>query len=268
MIKDIIVHLDGSADDAVRILHAERIAASFGAHIRGLYANILPEVPLAMAEDATVAPAVAASQDEARTNGDLIEQALTRRFEKLAAPAELRRFDLFADALWKTVASRARTADLFVELKPYRSDQPDCWPEVIEAALFASGRSVYVVPESAAPAGHEIKTVLLAWNDTREAARALAGAMPFLERAQEAWSPWWTATAPRTRKARNLAPTSRVISTAMASKSSCVMFRTGTAHPTPSSTRSGSLTRTLSWSAPTAIPASANGLSAASRGVF
>jgi len=83
------------------------------------------------------------------------------------------------------VASQARTADLFVELKPYRSDQPDCWPEVIEAALFASGRSVYVVPESAAPAGREIKTVLLAWNDTREAARALAGAMPFLERAQE-----------------------------------------------------------------------------------
>lgn len=190
MIKDIIVHLDGSADDAARLFHAERVAAIFGAHIRGLYANILPEITLALAEYGAVAPVIAASQDEARANGDEIERMLRRRFDLIAAPAELRRFDLFANALWKTVASQARTADLLVALKPYRTDAPDCWPEVIEAALFASGRGVYVVPDEATPVAHrtadnEIKTVLVAWSDTREAARALSQAMPFLEKARE-----------------------------------------------------------------------------------
>lgn len=190
MIKDIIVHLDGSADDAVRLAHAERIAAIFGAHIRGLYANILPEITLAMAEYAAVTPVIAASQDEARANGDQIERTLRRRFETIAAPAELRRFDLFADGLWRTVASQARTADLMVTMKPYRADAPDCWPQVIEAALFASGRGVYVVPDEAIPVAqgtveHMTKTVLVAWNDTREAARALSEAMPFLEKAQD-----------------------------------------------------------------------------------
>ena len=60
MIKDIIVHLDGSADDPDRIAHSERVAASFGAHLRGLYLNVLPEMHLSMAEFA------AESMDDSR----------------------------------------------------------------------------------------------------------------------------------------------------------------------------------------------------------
>jgi len=198
MINDIIVHLDGSAVDAERILHAERVAASFGPHIWGLYTNILPEVPLAMAEDETVAPAVAASQEEARTNGDLIEQAVTRRFEKLAAPAELRRFDLFADALWKTVASQARTADLFVELKPYRSDQPDCWPEVIEAPCSRLDGASMSVPKAQPQRGARSRR-FLSPGTTRARRRGRSRKRcPFSRGRRRSWSPWWTATAPRT----------------------------------------------------------------------
>ena len=133
-------------------------------------------------------------------------------------------------------------------------------------ALFASGRSVYVGPESAAPAGREIKTVLVAWNDAREAARALAEAMPFLERAQEVVVAMVDRDSPADVKgAEPGADIARHLDRHGVKVE--LRLRTGTARPTPSSTRSASLTRTLSCSAPTAIPASANGLSAASRGV-
>ena len=184
MIKDIIVHLDGSADDTNRIVYGEGVAASFGAHLRGLYLNILPEMHLSMAEFAAASAIITAAQDDARTQGDRIEQTLAHRFQTLAVPAEVRRFDLFAYELSETVASHARAVDLIVAARPYGRDKPEHWPRLVEAALFASGRGVLILPQAASTAHRPIETVLVAWNDTRESARALAEAMPFLEKAR------------------------------------------------------------------------------------
>lgn len=51
----------------------------------------------------------------------------------------------------------------------------------IEAALFESGRPILIVPH-AAPAG---KRVVVAWDGSAEASRAVASAMPLLRKADE-----------------------------------------------------------------------------------
>lgn len=68
------------------------------------------------------------------------------------------------------------TSYAFVALRPNgAADDPE---HVLENVLFGSGRHVYLVPP-----GHQRKLaferVLLAWNGSREAARALAESLPY-----------------------------------------------------------------------------------------
>ena len=53
---------------------------------------------------------------------------------------------------------------------------------MLEAALFGAGHAVYAVPPGA-KARDETYAVVVAWEDTRELARAVAEALPFLTRA-------------------------------------------------------------------------------------
>ncbi len=183
MIRDILVHLDGSAQDETRIIHAEAIAGPFDAHVTGLFTNVVPTPVIPAADGLAVASILEENRLQAEAAGDAHATRLAQRLDALAAPTELRRFDLFADAVWSAVARQARACDLFVTLRPYGADESSRWPEVVEAALFGSGRGVYVVPPnvSARPLG----TVLVAWNDTREVAHAVAEAMPLLRLAKQ-----------------------------------------------------------------------------------
>lgn len=55
--------------------------------------------------------------------------------------------------------------------------------ELVEAALFKSGRPVLVVPETGV-SDFKCDTVAVAWNDTAQSARAMADAMPIIEKAK------------------------------------------------------------------------------------
>jgi nucleotide-binding universal stress UspA family protein len=98
---------------------------------------------------------------------------LARRF----APRELRRIDAQPSEMRRAVATEARWADLFVGTCPRGGAEK--WNSVIEEVLFQGGRGVFLAPEAIKPRA-AIRTVAFAWKDTREAARALAEAMPFL----------------------------------------------------------------------------------------
>ncbi|MDJ1156689.1 universal stress protein [Chelatococcus sp. SYSU_G07232] len=182
MIKDVMVHLDGTGADEVRIGHAERIALAFGAHVTGIYTNLIPNMAVPVDGGVSAAAIMADVEREVRERGDGAHGVLVRRLERLAVPNELRRFDVFPGELASAVATQARSADLFVALRPYSNDAGEHWPTVVEAALFGSGRGVYLAPDAPVPAV-PIKRVLIAWNDGREAARAVAEAMPFLQAA-------------------------------------------------------------------------------------
>jgi nucleotide-binding universal stress UspA family protein len=183
MIKDVLVHLDGSPDDEIRLQHAEAVAATSQAHLTGLFTNPLADPTVLLPTDigAGAAQVLADLNDDTRQQGDLIQQRLAERFSRLSVPNEIRRLDGFPEELASRAASEARWADLFVASRPYGSS-PAKWEVLFEAVLFEGGRAVYVVPSGRKPSD-AIRRILVAWQDSRESARAVGEAMPFIEAA-------------------------------------------------------------------------------------
>ncbi|MGR3617801.1 MAG: universal stress protein [Paracoccaceae bacterium] len=86
--------------------------------------------------------------------------------------------------LSRHVARHARFNDLVVLGKPY---DPVCRAEaevVTEAALFGGNTPVLMIPDDCA-APTTPRTVLVAWNESREAMNAIRGALPLLKKAEQ-----------------------------------------------------------------------------------
>ncbi|KAA0968117.1 universal stress protein [Aureimonas fodinaquatilis] len=181
MIKDIVVHLDGTERDEDRLAHAELMATSFDAHLLGLFTNLIEIGYIAADPVGASVEIVAGAIEEARNAGDVTEARLRARLQQLSCLNELRRFDGTDGELREHAAAAARTSDIFVVSRPLGSDE-QMWPGLFQAALFSGGRSVYVVPPSVAP--KPIRTVVVGWRDSREATRALYEAMPILKQAE------------------------------------------------------------------------------------
>lgn len=83
-------------------------------------------------------------------------------------------------AIDATVSRFGRLVDMIVAYRP--QDKSVVARHLLEAAVFGAGRPTLVIggPLPAGFADH----ILIAWNGSLEASRALAGAMPFLERAR------------------------------------------------------------------------------------
>src|SRR6202030_2235543 len=95
---------------------------------------------------------------------------------QLERPVEIRRFDVLADDIAKVPAREARTADTFVALRLNGAMNPD---QLVEGVLLGSGRHLFLVPETERPK-IDLSRILIAWNGSREAARALSESIPFL----------------------------------------------------------------------------------------
>ncbi len=186
-LSDLIVHLDGTPEDEVRIAHGEAIAALCDAHLAGVYTNLLPDYGMIAAGDAGGAAVTAMLEVEERVRREGAEalKRLGARFSRLGVRNELRGIDASPGAMPGSVAAEARWSDLFVATCPYREHVAAGWDEVLEAVLFESGHGLYFVPPGARPRA-ELNRVLIAWSDTREAARAVAESLPFLRAATEA----------------------------------------------------------------------------------
>lgn len=182
MIKDLLVHLDGGKEDEVRLAYAEQIASRHGAHLTGLYCNIVPEMLVAGDASMTAAQVIVDMQNAAIEAGHPIEKALRERFGKLGVSNDLRRADLYAGQAGQAIAAEARTTDLFISTRLY--GQKTVSPEVLEGVLFNSGRGCLFVPPGIKPKG-PIDTVLVAWRNSREAARAISEATPMLQKAKK-----------------------------------------------------------------------------------
>ncbi|ODR95133.1 hypothetical protein AUC70_05290 [Methyloceanibacter stevinii] len=79
------------------------------------------------------------------------------------------------------IAQRAKTADFSV-LPTVSAADDEMFGEARDAALFSSGRPALFVPDEASD--HVGETVVIAWKDSVESARAVAAAAPFLEGAR------------------------------------------------------------------------------------
>ncbi len=184
MIKDIMVHLDGSPEDEIRLEHGQAIASAGRAHLVGIFTNLLPDLTVAMPMDggAAAMQVLTELEEKARQDGDATARRLTERLASLQVPSELRRFDETFGALSAKVVEQARCADLFIATRPYGEADAPLWTDLVEAVLFGSGRALLLVPPGRHRQG-SIQTVLVAWNGSREAVRALREGLTFIEQA-------------------------------------------------------------------------------------
>ena len=181
MIRDVMVWLDGGISDEVRLAAVAEIARRLESKvIIGLFLNPLP-LPGPVDGDLSGALTTAELMERAREAGDKTEALLARRLSQLERPVEIRRFDVLAGDIANIAAREARSADTFVAVRPNGAMDPE---RLVEGVLFGSGRNLYLVPETERPK-IAFNRILVAWNGSRESARALAEAMPFLYRADE-----------------------------------------------------------------------------------
>jgi nucleotide-binding universal stress UspA family protein len=181
MIKDVMVWLDGGISDEIRLAAVAEIAIRLESKvIIGLFLNPLP-LPGLVDGDISGALTTAELMNRAREAGDKTEALLARRLSQLERPVEIRRFDVLADDSANIAAREARSADTFVALRPNGAMDPE---RLVEGVLFGSGRHLYLVPETERPK-IAFNRILVAWNGSRESARAMAEAMPFLYRADD-----------------------------------------------------------------------------------
>jgi nucleotide-binding universal stress UspA family protein len=180
MIRDVVALLDGSTGDSLPLEHSERIARLFGANLTALYLNVLPDV--VTSGQSTISPmAIDQLMATSKSAGAAAATRLSAQLQGAGVPAVVRRVDTADNELWNLVSNASRAADLFVVKHPGREGAQRQDRLVAEAALFGSARGVYLA-ESPVPSERMYRSVIVAWDNSHSAARALTEALPFLQK--------------------------------------------------------------------------------------
>lgn len=190
----VLVPLFGSGVDAAGLDVGLAVASRFGAHVTGLFVRIDPldVIPVigegvspAVIEQLTQAAAAEMDRQSAAARSGF-EAACARAGVALAdAPKRVGK----ASAGWVELTGRrddlvsrtARVSDLTVLRRP-GDDTPPELASVLEATVFGAGRPLLILPPGGAVGLGE--NIAIAWNGSTEAARAVAGALPFLDSAR------------------------------------------------------------------------------------
>jgi nucleotide-binding universal stress UspA family protein len=181
MLKDIIVNLTVDAAHDVAADFAISLGREFQAHVSGVGFAYEPVIPGSVFGSMAVELVQAQRKELERA-----AQAAVTYFDEGA-----RRVGLSASSRMVTV-SLAEAAQMFgriarrFDVSVVAQAEPDKLPGrelIIEAALFESGRPVLVVPYIQS-GGLKLDRVMVAWDGSRNAARAIADALPLLARAK------------------------------------------------------------------------------------
>ena len=177
MIKDIVVNLSVGEKPGPACAYAVSLAAAFDAHLAGIAFLYDPIVPIS---GAGYIPADVIDAQE-RENEQATRSALNQ-FNTACARAGVSAEPLTLTASYGGVGEQfGRIARRFdVAIVGQAEPETSAVEEIIaESALFESGRPVIVVPYiQKAPL--KLENVMVCWDGSRSAARAIADAMPLL----------------------------------------------------------------------------------------
>lgn len=177
--KTILTYVDGSIHMPERIRAAATLARRFGAHLTGMAATALPGafyLPGVIGESSAT---LIASLEYLKERADASLSVFEAAAEEMAVPS----FDrlVIEDEAAAALCMQARFSDLVVigqpdpaeELAGLRKDFP-------EYVIMHASRPVLVVPHAGrfAQLG---KRIVIAWDGSAEAARAVSGALPLLK---------------------------------------------------------------------------------------
>src|SRR5215467_11146379 len=175
MIKDIVVNLTGGHPQDFASDYAISLAAGFGAHIVGVGFIYEPVIPGSLLGNIPTDLIEAQRQENTRAAREAIA-----RFEDAAraagVSAETRTLDASVAGAPDLFGRIARRFDIAV-VGQARREQGASEELLIEGTLFGSGRPVIIVPYIQKE-GLKLDRVLLCWDGSRPAARAIADSLP------------------------------------------------------------------------------------------
>ncbi|WP_028747359.1 universal stress protein [Rhizobium mesoamericanum] len=181
--KTILAILDTVDNTRVVADFAFAIAAQTNAHVIGLHAETVAVVPLVAPMEIPDPVAVQALQDMARAQTVEIERVFRRKAEMEGASFEWRSFTSSTGYGAAPLIESARSVDLLIVSQADPAKSSDSHVDV-DNFLFESGRPVLMIP-FVLRQPKPIKRVLIAWNGSKEAARATFDALPILQAADE-----------------------------------------------------------------------------------
>lgn len=182
--RTLLVHVDASERSERRVAVAARLAQTFNAELAGAY--LVPDGELSPFASAMMPADVVAAR---LAQSGAAQGEAESRFRSACADALLMALEWRAPAgdPIEAAVMHARYADLTVLGQPQRDGpQAGFAGELANAVMLHSGRPVLFVPFAGDDASLG-RTVLVAWKDARESARALADALPLLARAENVY---------------------------------------------------------------------------------
>ena len=181
MIKDIVVNLGlGEQDHAGNF--AISVADTFESHVLGVafsYEPIIPGTVMGGIPPEFIEAQRAESNKRARAAASRFEQAAKRAGVSFETGVISASISGAADKLGRL----GRRFDLVVVGQPER-DKAVADEVVDEGALFDSGRPVIFVP-FIQTAGLKLDRIMVCWDGSRAATRAIADALPFLRKSKQ-----------------------------------------------------------------------------------
>jgi nucleotide-binding universal stress UspA family protein len=190
-LRSILLHIDASPRSAVRLQLARELGLQHEAAVTALYA-VTPsflESSFTQAEGSAELLRILEQMDADRRAA---AKARVDREQGVGAPA-MTWADLGNEPVIEAFAAQAFFSDLMV-LGQHDPNDPlsaGVPADFVESVLMTSGKPALIVPYAGAfaDAGRE---ALIAWKPTREAARAVAAALPLLQRAHHVHVVGWT----------------------------------------------------------------------------
>jgi nucleotide-binding universal stress UspA family protein len=182
-IKTILAVLNSPESAAGVINTAIALSRDYGAHLIGVYAEAPEQVFVYAPMEIPDPGAIMALQQAAEQRAASIETQFRTSMDREGISNEWRKFRGVGGYSSSGIIDSARSADLVI-CSQFDSDTPSAQRADIEVLIFECGRPVIMVPyiiKEAKP----IERILIAWNGSREAARATFDALPFLLKAKE-----------------------------------------------------------------------------------
>ncbi|TPI26872.1 universal stress protein [Mesorhizobium sp. B3-2-1] len=176
-----IVAILQNEQDAERVLDcAIPLASRFESHLIGIHAEALP-VPYTSATGFPDTEFLQVSADMNRERAEKLQAFFLRCIEDSGLSFEWRSLESFSGDSALTGISNVRAADLIIAAQRETGGDPSA---DVDTLVYDAGRPVLVVPH-AGPLVTTFKHVLLAWNGSKEAARAAFDALPFIIEAEK-----------------------------------------------------------------------------------
>lgn len=181
--RTLVLHLTNEARARTLVEASIGVARQHEAHLIGLY--VIPSVEIHVAAEVPVTTDILSAQREFYTEqAGRIRAIFDKATQADGLSCEWRTVDATGTSVTDAVMAHGRCADLIVCGQSDPANDPASLYRAGEEVMMASGRPVLFIPT--AGSFPSIGTnVTLAWNGSREAARAAFDAVPMLQKARQ-----------------------------------------------------------------------------------